>query len=65
MRTFKDFVAEASKTRNPTRDFLRKNPVPDSEMAKPIKKQDTKTSFNNMMGNPMGSAFLKNIKQKK
>ena len=64
MKNFKDFVTEASKTRNPTRDFLRKNPVPDSEMAKPTKKQDTKTSFNNMMGNPTGSAFL-NIKQKK
>jgi len=64
MRTFKDFVAEASKTRNPTTDFLRKHPVPDSEMAKPVKKQDTKTSFDNMMGNPTGSAFL-NIKQKK
>lgn len=64
MRTFKDFVAEASKTRNATRDFLRKNPVPDSEMAKPVKKQDSKASFDNMMGNPMGHALM-NTKQKK
>ena len=50
MKPFKNFVAEASKTRNPTRDFLRKNPVPDSQMAKPVKKQDAKKSFENMMG---------------
>ena len=63
MKPFKNFVAEASKTRNPTRDFLRKNPVPDSQMAKPIKKQDTK-AFDNMMGDPMSHALM-NTKQKK
>ena len=38
---FTDFhnseLAEASKTRNPTRDFLRNNPVSPDEMAKPVK----------------------------
>jgi hypothetical protein len=30
---------EASKTRNPTTDFLRKNPVKPEEMAKPISRK--------------------------
>ena len=64
MKNFKDFVAEASKTRKPTRDFLRKHPKKQEGDAQPVKKQDTK-AFDNIMGNPMGSAFLKNIKQKK
>ena len=38
---FTDFhntkLAEASKTRNPTRDFLRNNPVSPDQMAKPVK----------------------------
>ena len=38
---FTDFhnseLAEASKTRNPTRDFLRNNPVSSDQMAKPVK----------------------------
>jgi hypothetical protein len=62
----KQGVAEASKTRNPTRDFLRKHPVPDSEMVKPVKKQgnqDAKTSLSHMMGGS-SNELMKNLKIK-
>ena len=56
-------VAEASKTRNPTTDFLRKHPVPDSEMVKPVKNQDADASFKNMMGGS-SNELTKNLKIK-
>ena len=59
-------VAEADKKRNPTRDFLRKHPVPDSEMVKPVKKQgnqDAKTSLSHMMGGS-SNELMKNLKIK-
>ncbi|CAB4163918.1 hypothetical protein UFOVP1146_274 [uncultured Caudovirales phage] len=59
----KQGMAEASKTRTPTTDFLRKHPVPDSEMVKPVKNQDANASFKNMMGGS-SNELTKNLKIK-
>ncbi|NBQ47104.1 MAG: hypothetical protein EBU33_01415, partial [Sphingobacteriia bacterium] len=56
-------VAEASKTRNPTTDFLRKHPVPDSEMVTLVKNKDADASFKNMMGGS-SNELTKNLKIK-
>jgi len=56
-------VAEASKTRNPTTDFLRKHPVPDSEMVTPVKNKDADASFKNMVGGS-SNELTKNLKIK-